>query len=254
MSAMTKRMHDRKAMPMAMAAAGAQSGPRAGHGAAGPAPRTGARKGSGLGARALIAALVFALAGCGILPKKEAIALYAPEARIQPDPAWPTVDWQLQVPRPHAAELLDSPRIVVRPVPGELQVYKGAVWTQPAPDLLQDTLLRAFEDSGRITGVARHGSGITGDYDLLLDLRRFDSDYAPGSPAAVVEVGAKLVSARSNQVVASRAFRATAPASATGVGAVSRAFEQALGTLATELVGWTLVEGQRHQTAGPTTP
>ena len=32
----------------------------------------------------------------------------------------------------------------------------------------------------------------------------------------------------------------------TEVGAVSRAFEQALGTLATEVVGWTLVEGERH--------
>ena len=197
--------------------------------------------------------MLVAVSACGILPEKEAIALYAPEARITADPAWPKVDWQLQVPRPHAPELLDSPRIVVRPVPGELQVYRGAVWTQPAPDLLQDTLLRAFEDSGRITGVARRGSGITGDYELLLDLRRFDSDYAPGAPAAVVEVGAKLVSARSNQVVASRAFRATAPASATDVGAVSRAFEAALGQVATEVVGWTLVEGERSQ-AGASTP
>lgn len=196
-------------------------------------------------------ALGATLAGCGILPEKETIALYAPEARIQADPAWPTVAWQLQVPRPHAAELLDSPRIVVRPVPGELQVYKGAVWTQPAPDLLQDTLLRAFEDSGRITGVARRGSGVTGDYDLLLDLRRFDSDYAAGGPAAVVEIGAKLVGTRSNQVVASRAFRATAPASATDVGAVSRAFEQALATVATELVGWTLAEGERNHASAP---
>lgn len=201
-----------------------------------------------------LAPLLAIVAACGILPKKAPLSLYAPEARITVDPSWPAVSWQLQVPRPHAAELLDSPRIVVRPVPGELQVYKGAVWTQPAPDLLQDTLLRAFEDSGRIAGVARHGSGITGDYDLLLDLRRFDSDYAPGSPAAVVEVGAKLVSTRSSQVVASRAFRATAPAAATDIGAVSRAFEAALGQVATEVVGWTLVEGQRHRAAGPTTP
>ena len=244
MSAMTKRTLDGKTM------AGAHAGPLAGRREACP-PTAGARSGRGLGANAVIAALVVALAGCGILPKKEAIALYSPEARIQADPAWPTVDWQLQIPRPHAAELLDSPRIVVRPVPGELQVYKGAVWTQPAPDLLQDTLLRAFEDSGRITGVARRGSGIAGDYELLLDLRRFDSDYAPGAPAAVVEVGAKLVSARSNEVVASRAFRASAPASATDVGAVSRAFESALGQVATELVGWTLVEGERNHSSRP---
>ena len=112
-------------------------------------------------------------------PAEEAAACaYAPHARVTAEPGWPTVSWQLQVPRPHADELLDSPRIVVRPLPGELQVYKGAVWAQPAPDLLLDTVLRAFEDSPRIPGVARRGSGIAGDYELLLDLRRFESDYA----------------------------------------------------------------------------
>jgi cholesterol transport system auxiliary component len=201
-----------------------------------------------------VALAALLLAGCGILPEKEPIALYAPEVRVQAEPAWPNVDWQLQVPRPHAAELLDSPRIVVRPVPGELQVYKGAVWTQPAPDLLQDTVLRAFGDSGRIRGVGRRGSGITGDFELLLDLRRFDSDYAAGGPAAVVEVGAQLVATASSQVVARRTFRASAPAAATDVGAVSRAFGQALGSVATDLVGWTLVEGERHHGSRAASP
>ena len=87
-------------------------------------------------------------------------------------------------------------------------------------DLLQDTLLRAFEDSGRIPGVARRGSGIAGDYELLLDLRRFESDYAGGgSPAAVIEVGAKLVATRSNSVVASRTFRQAGPSASTDIGA-----------------------------------
>lgn len=232
MSAMTRRAMERTTKGMAAAPADTARGAR-------------------VAALALAALLA---AGCGILPKKEPLALYAPEARVQPDPSWPSVGWQLQLPRPHAAELLDSPRIVVRPAPGELQVYKGAVWTQPAPDLVQDALLRAFDDSGRIAGAARRGSGITGDFELLLELRRFDSDYAGGGPAAVVELGAKLVSARENRVVASRAFRASAPAAATDVGAVSRAFGTALGQVATELVGWTLVEGERHHAAGPATP
>ena len=67
-------------------------------------------------AAARIAAAAFclvALAGCGIVPKKETISIYAPETHVQPDPAWPTVKWQLQIPRPHASDLLDSPRIVV---------------------------------------------------------------------------------------------------------------------------------------------
>jgi cholesterol transport system auxiliary component len=198
---------------------------------------------------AAIALLAAVLAGCGILPKKQPLALYAPEVHVSADPSWPTVSWQLQLPRPHAAELLDSPRIVVRPLPGELQVYKGAVWAQPAPDLLQDTLVRAFEDSGRIAGVARHGTGIAGDYELLLDLRRFDSDYAGGAgPTATIEIGAKLIDTRSNSVFANRTFRQVHAATATDIGAVAQALEQALGALTREVVGWTLVEGQRHDT------
>lgn len=244
---------------MAGAAARAPAGPvpgacpLPGRCTVGPSLARGGGKGIGFGWIPLALAVVLA-GGCGILPEKEPLALYAPEARVQADPSWPSVSWQLQVPRPHAAELLDSPRIVVRPVPGELQVYKGAVWTQPAPDLLQDVLLRAFDDSGRIPGAARRGSGVAGDYELLLDLRRFDSDYAGGAPAAVVEVGAKLVSTRENRVVASRAFRASAQAAATDVASVSRAFEAALGEVATGVVGWTLVEGERHHGTVPATP
>lgn len=199
-----------------------------------------------------IALLACVAAGCGIVPKKQPLALYAPQARVSADPAWPMVSWQLQIPRPHGDELIDSPRIVVRPLPGELQVYKGAVWAQPVPDLVQDTLLRAFEDSQRIAGVARHGSGIAGDYELLLDVRRFDSDYADGaSPSVVIQIGAKLIATRSNSVVASHTFRQSGAAAAADISAVARAFEQQLGAITGEIVGWTLREGQRHDAQHP---
>src|SRR4029450_365043 len=87
---------------------------------------------------AALALIATSFAGCGLVPKKEPLSLYAPEARLQVDPTWPSVAWQLQIPRPHASELLDSPRIVVRPSDGELQVYHGAIWAEPAPDIVQD--------------------------------------------------------------------------------------------------------------------
>ena len=204
---------------------------------------------------ACLALMAVGIGACGILPKKQPLALYAPDGRATVDPAWPTVSWQLQVPRPHAGELVDSPRIVVRPLPGELQVYKGAVWAQPAPDLMHDTLLRAFEDSGRIAGVARRGSGITGEYELLLEIRRFESDYAGGaSPSAVIELGAKLVSTGDNDVIANRTFRQASAAATADITAVARAFDQSLGAISSEIVGWTLVEGQRHAAQQPAPP
>lgn len=200
--------------------------------------------------RVAIAAIVAVVAACGIVPKKEPLSLYAPDARLQADPAWPTVDWALQVPRPHASELHDSPRIVVRPADGQLQVYQGAIWAAPAPDLLQDTVLRAFEDSGRITGVARRGTGVSGDYVLLLDIRRFESDYAGGStPNAEVEIRAQLVANTRNAVVAARTLRQSVPAGDTSVEDVSRAFGTALSAVVRDLVGWTLAEGQKDDGA-----
>ena len=201
---------------------------------------------------ACLALMAVGIGACGILPKKQPLALYAPDGRATVDPAWPTVSWQLQVPRPHASELLDSPRIVVRPADGELQVYHGAIWAQPAPDLVQDAVLHAFEDSGRIAGVARRGGGISGDYELVLDLRRFESDYAGGAtPSADVQIVAKLIANRTNTVVASRTLRQTVPSTSTAIGDVSRAFDGALSKIAQELVGWTLVEGQKYEAANP---
>jgi cholesterol transport system auxiliary component len=205
-----------------------------------------------LGAVVVALSIAFTLAACGLVPARQALRLYTPDTRISPDPAWPTVTWQLLVARPHADALLDSPRIVVRPQPGELQVYKDARWAQSAPDLLQDALLHGFEDSGRIPGVARHGGGLTGDYALLLDLRRFEADYAgAGVPNAEVEVSAKLVSARDRVVIASRRFHASTAASDASVASVTRAFDTSLGQVTGEIVGWTLGEGQRAAAARP---
>lgn len=203
--------------------------------------------------RVLAGAALFAtLTGCGIVPKKEPLSIYAPEAKVQADASWPTVRWQLQIPRPHAPELLDSPRIVVRPTPGEMQVYHGAIWAEPVPDLVQDAVLHAFEDSGRIEGVARRGTGVSGDYELLLDLRRFESDYAGGgAPSAEVELTAKLIANRTNQVIAVRTLKQSVPAASTSVGDVSRAFGDALSTTVQQLVGWTLTEGQQYDAAHP---
>lgn len=191
-------------------------------------------------------AAFLALAGCGVLPKNEPIALYRPEPRVAIDAAWPKADWQLQIARPVADASSDSARILVRPRAGELQVYKGAAWTQPAPDIVHDALMRAFIDSGRFAGVARRGEGVSPRYELLLDLRRFESDYADGNtPAVRIAIGARLVHNTDNRIVASRVFEADVPADGTGVASINRAFEQGLGDVSAKMVGWVLAEGAR---------
>jgi len=198
--------------------------------------------------------LLFALAGCSILggKQKEPTTLYAPDPRVQADPSWPSVDWQLSISRPEAARMTDSLRIAVRPSADEVQVYKGASWAKMPSDMVEDAVLRALEDSGKIPGVARQGSGVAADYKLVMDLRRFESDYGGGAtPNATIEVNAKLLhSAGGQDVVASRTFVQTVPAASTAVPDVVDAFNRGLGQVAHDISGWTLTSGDTHQRMG----
>lgn len=205
----------------------------------------GATLGRGMRAMLVLAALAV-LSGCSLLGggKRDPVTIYSPQVQVQPDPSWPQVDWQLAITKPSAARLVDSPRISVRPVPGELQVYRGAVWAQTPTDLLEGAVLRALEDSGRIPAVGRVATGLRADYRLAMDVRRFEADYSSGGPAATIEVAAKLLHNTDQRVVAARTFEQARPAATTDIDSVAAAFEQALGTLTTEIAGWTLAQGQ----------
>lgn len=197
--------------------------------------------------RALAIVGLLALAGCSILgsEQRDPVTIYAPQPQVASDPSWPTVAWQLSVGKPTAPRVVDSPRIAVRPAPGELQVYKGASWSQPSTDLVEAIVLRALEDSGRIPAVARDGSGIRADYKLVMDLRRFESDYAGAAvPSATIELTAKLLHASDQRIVASRTFLQVQPSSGTEVAQVTSAFDQALGKLGAEVTGWVLATGE----------
>lgn len=201
-----------------------------------------------------VLALTVMLAGCGILPERETVQLYAPQPTLAADPAWPCARWQLSLPRPHADAAHDAERILVRPRAGELQVYKGAVWAQSAPDLVHDLVFRAFSTSPCLAGVARRGEGVSADYELLLDLRAFEADYTRGggdadtagvAPHVIIEIGARLVHKRDSRIVASHVFAADIVAAGTGVADVNRAFEAGLQQTLPQIVGWTLAQGGR---------
>ena len=197
---------------------------------------------------ALLATLLCAaLSGCLSTPK-DAPAIYAPVLATQADPAWPAVTWQLSIARPTAPRMMDSSRIAVSPAPGELQVYKGALWASAPGEMLEDGVLRALEDSGKIPAVARQGSGIGADYRLVMDIRHFEADYAgAATPSALVEVNAKLLHTIDQSVIGTRTIRQAVPADGTEVARVADAFGRALQATSREIAGWVLETGQAHE-------
>jgi cholesterol transport system auxiliary component len=200
--------------------------------------------------RNTIASLVLflPLIGCSsLLPKAVPQQIITSQVHVDPDPAWPQVGWQLTVVQPTASDILDSRRMAVIPSPGRIEVYKGVSWEDTVPNIVQDTVVQAFEDSGKILAVGHQTSGLRTDYLLLLELRDDQAVYRTASapPEVVLVVNAKLIDYTTSRAVASRTFRETVPASGTAVPAVAQAFDSALGAFVHELVGWTLVSGQQ---------
>jgi cholesterol transport system auxiliary component len=118
--------------------------------------------------------------------------------------------------------------------------------------MLQTALVEGFEDSGRIAAVGRFGGGNRGDFGLLLEVRAFETVYAGDKPEAVIEAQASLLRLRGGRgVVASKRFRQGVPGASADVDSVVAAFGQAMSAISTDVVGWTLVEGERAVKAAP---
>jgi cholesterol transport system auxiliary component len=202
-----------------------------------------------------LSCLLLGAAGCSSIlggGKREPATIFSPQAVARPDPSWPAVDWQLAIAKPSAARLVDSPRIAVRPTPGELQVYRGSSWAQPPTDMIEAGVLRVLEDSGKIGGVGRVSTGMRSDYRLAMDVRRFESDYRGGTlPVATIEISATLLNNHDQRIVARRTFLHEEPAAATDVGTVADAFGRALASISGDIAGWTLAQGQGDAQAHP---
>jgi len=197
-------------------------------------------------------ALFLPLIGCsGILPQKESPQVITPQVHVDPDPAWPQVGWELSVARPTSDEMLDSRRMVVIPSPGQIEVYKGVMWDDSVPDIVQDSIVHAFEDSGKILAVGHQTAGLRTDFMLLLELRDDQAVYTTASapPDITLVVNAKLIDYSTSRAVASRTFREVVPATGTAVPAVAQAFDSALNAFVHDLVGWVLTSGQQAKDA-----
>ncbi|MGA9420962.1 MAG: ABC-type transport auxiliary lipoprotein family protein [Rhodanobacteraceae bacterium] len=188
--------------------------------------------------------LIALLTACSTLGgRHESYAVYAPRSAPGTRSDAKPVAWQLLVQTPIASDALNTDRIAVMPSAGVFQVYPHARWRDPAPKLVQGLLIQAFEDSGRIVGVAGADSGLHADFMLALELRSFEIEYADGAPHAMIRLTAKLVDYSSSRVLATRAFAADVPAAGSSAADAASGIGQALNHLLPEVVAWTFAQG-----------
>ena len=144
---------------------------------------------------------------------------------------------QLAVREPTALDALTSDKIIVRGEQGLIPVADNAKWSDLLPLVIQARVLQSFEKADLLRQASRPLDGLTSDFQLITELRKFDV-VTGATPTAEVEFSARLLSA-DGKVIAAKVFQADEPAKGTNAAAAAAALDAAFGRLAVEVVIWT---------------
>jgi cholesterol transport system auxiliary component len=144
----------------------------------------------------------------------------------------------LSVVRPRAAAALDSERIAVVQSDSRFDHFSAIRWSEPAPQMLQQLIVRAFTADGRFEAVVAAPSRVPADLVLDVELRRFEASYegTAAAPSVRVEMQVTLVDARQPRRITSFVASASVVADANRRTAVLQAFERATAAALEETV------------------
>ena len=145
--------------------------------------------------------------------------------------------WTLVVPEPSTLMGFNTDKILLQPEGSESVAVANARWGDNLPILVQAKVVQSFENAGYTQSVSRTRDGLTGDYQLLIDIRRFHISTAKDA-VADIDFVAKLAN-KDGKIIAAKTFQATAPAKSSDAQAYIDAFDQAFSKLEADLVDWT---------------
>jgi len=189
------------------------------------------------GVKAILASfLALGLASCLSAPPPDTYEISAPDV-LQSVPG--ATRAQILIPEPTAIKTLDSERIVIKPTSFTIQYLAESQWSDRLPRMVQLRLLQAFENTGKVGAVGVPGQGLAIDYQLVMEIRRFEVSVA-GSPTAIVEISVKALDDRNGTVVGTRIFEQRSPLSGTANPDYVAALDRAFDAVSREIVDWTL--------------
>jgi cholesterol transport system auxiliary component len=191
----------------------------------------------------LLGGVAVVVAGCGnIIGPPEASQFYKLEPELPGTSGGPRVGWSLAVMLPDTADALDSNRIAISRSPQTLDYFADAVWPDRLTELVQMSLVQAFEKSGRIEQVSPDTAGLHADVMLQTQIIDFEARYdqPDGAPTAVVKIEAKLVTNRTREIMSHLTASQEAAANANSIPAAVDALDRAFGAVLGQIVGWAL--------------
>ena len=176
------------------------------------------------------------MTGGGTSPADTPVYDLAAATDLPPPPA-EAPSWLLVVPEPTTLMGFNTDKILLQPSEGESVPVANARWGDNVPILVQAKVIQSFENAGYAKSVSRTRDGVAGDYQLLLDIRRFQISTASEPATAEIDFIAKLVD-KDGKIVNASTFQGNAPANGTDAQAYVKALDEVFAKLAGELVGW----------------
>ena len=110
---------------------------------------------------------------------------------------------QMQIPDPTTLGQLENEKILVDG--GENGRLDDGQWADVLPRVVQSALVRSFENAGYKRVLGRAPDGVKADYQLLVDIRKFQITTG-ATPNADVEFGVRIIKSLKNKDYGQRAF------------------------------------------------
>lgn len=142
---------------------------------------------------------------------------------------------QIEVVEPTASQVFDSEQVIVRDN-GRLSFLGGGQWADRLPLLLQSRMVQSLENTLKFGSVARSGSTISADRQLVTDIRSFEINAE--TREAVIILSSKIVDSRNGKVIKARLFESRQPVAELNVAAATYSLDQALLSLLVQLALW----------------
>lgn len=167
---------------------------------------------------------------------KPAVAIFDLTAPVGFPPLNSPPRAQLVISNVKTISSFDTARIVIKMPGGQTRTVDNAQWSDDAPKLIQEKLVQTFENAHYLDSVSPLLDQMTGDYQLLIDLRSFD--FVLATNRAEIEMTAKILS-KDGRIVGAQLFHEEGAGAATASPAdIAKAMDEAFGKAARALVTW----------------
>ena len=144
---------------------------------------------------------------------------------------------EVVIPEPTAVAMLETQRFLFSPA-NDAPGFADVMWADSIPKLLQARLLESFENYDIAHAPLRSMDGVQADYQLLIDVRRFQITTDP-EPVADIGLSARILD-KDGKIVASQLFQETQKLDKIEPPVAATAFNDAFVRIAKDMIAWTV--------------